>query len=383
MGILRLLLAISVVVFHRDPHISLWFLVGGHFAVQLFFVISGFYMALVLDEKYRGAHGIRAFYGNRLLRLLPTYYVALLLIVLVPWLAGLLLGRPIQIGQMNTWATYGAQLPDWLAAGLKALHLSPLGQELPSVGELDLTSHTAVSQAPPGHNTVDLLFFMLLPPAWSLSLELQIYALAPWLTRRSTALLVGLFAAALSLHWLLPLLPFGNDEFWRNRNLLAQLGYFLLGMAGHRLYRLRTHEAWLGRLMQRGRWFWAGSLALLVAYPWLPLGVRDPLVTGGFALALPFVFAATSSWKWDRMVGELSYPLYLSHWLVNQGWYGLEPLVQRRIPAFRHDWLSVVVVVVISLALAALIHWFVERPVDRFRQRWARRSLSATSTPAI
>ncbi len=383
MGILRLLLAISVVVHHRDPHLSLRFLVGGPFAVQLFFVISGFYMALVLDEKYRGSHGIRAFYGNRLLRLLPTFYVVLLLVLLVPWLAGLLLGRSIQIGQMNTWASYGAQLPGWLAAALKGLNLSPLGQELPAAGMLDLASHTAVFQAPPGHDVMPLYFFMLLPPAWSLSLELQFYALAPWLTRRSTALLAGLFVAAFALHWLLPLLPFGNDEFWRNRNLPAQLGYFLLGMAGHRLYRLRTSRAWLDRLMQRGRWFWAASLALLVAYPWLPLGVRDPLVTGGFALALPFVFAATSSWHWDRMVGELSYPLYLCHWLVNQAWYGLEPVVQKRIPAFRHDWVSVVVVVVISLALAAVIHWFVERPVDRFRQRWARRSLLATPSPAI
>lgn len=382
MGILRLLLAISVVVHHLDAHLSLRFLVGGPFAVQLFFVISGFYMALVLDDKYRGVRGIRAFYGNRLLRLLPTYYVALLLIVLVPWLAGLFLGRSIQIGQMNTWASYGAQLPGWLAPALKALNLSPLGQELPVAGVLDLSGHAAKFQAPPGHDVMPLYFFMLLPPAWSLSLELQFYALAPWLTRRSAALLAGLFVAALSMHWLLPRLPFGNDEFWRNRNLPAQLGYFLLGMAGHRLYRLRTQVVWLGRLMLRGRWFWAATLALLVAYPWLPLSVRDPLVTGGFALALPFVFAATASWQWDRMIGELSYPLYLSHWLVNQGWYGLEPLVQQRLPVLRHDWVSVLVAVVISLALATVIHWFVERPVDRFRQNWARRNLAATPLPA-
>ena len=184
------------------------------------------------------------------------------------------------------------------------------------------------------------------------------------------------------MHWLLPLLPFGNDDFWRNRNLPAQLGYFLLGMAGHRLYRLRTHEAWLGRLMQRGRWFWAGSLALLVVYPWLPLSVRDPLVTGGFALALPFVFAATSSWQWDRMLGELSYPLYLGHWLVNQAWYGMEPLVQKRFPAFPHVGGGLLVVIVVSLALAAAIHWLIERPVDRFRQRWVRRKLLPTPPPA-
>lgn len=357
-------------------------MVGGPFAVQLFFVISGFYMALVLDEKYRGSRGIRYFYGNRLLRLLPTYYFVLLLLWVVPWLAGLILGRSVTIGQLNEWHLYGTQLPGWLAAGLKALHLSPLGQELPYAGVLDLTRHTVAFQAPAGHSLVQLFYFMLLPPAWSLSLELQFYAVAPWLVRRSTGLLAGLLVAAVALHWLLPLLPFGNDDFWRNRNLPAQLGYFLLGMAGHRLFRQRHELAWLTWPMKHGRWFWVALLALLGAYPWLPFGVRDPLVTGVFALALPFVFAATSAWQWDRVLGELSYPLYLGHWLVNQAWYGLQPLVEKRISVFRHDWAGVLAVIVLSLALAVAIHWLIERPVDRFRQRWVRRNLKATPPPA-
>lgn len=38
MGFLRLLLAISVVVYHRDVRVH--FLVGGLYAVKLFFIIS-------------------------------------------------------------------------------------------------------------------------------------------------------------------------------------------------------------------------------------------------------------------------------------------------------------------------------------------------------
>ncbi len=46
-------------------------------AVQSFFVISGFYMALVLNEKY-GPGSYWLFISNRLLRLWPTYLVILI-----------------------------------------------------------------------------------------------------------------------------------------------------------------------------------------------------------------------------------------------------------------------------------------------------------------
>ncbi|GAB3046429.1 hypothetical protein GCM10027185_57870 [Spirosoma pulveris] len=74
MGILRFLLAISVVVFHTGkPLLGVKFS-GGALAVQLFFVISGFYMSLILNEKYKkGTSTYNLFITNRLLRLYPVY----------------------------------------------------------------------------------------------------------------------------------------------------------------------------------------------------------------------------------------------------------------------------------------------------------------------
>ena len=72
MGIIRLLLALSVVGGHLIiPHF--WSGTGGKIAVEAFFMISGFYMCLVLDKTYR--HGVRHFYFNRALRLFPIYWV--------------------------------------------------------------------------------------------------------------------------------------------------------------------------------------------------------------------------------------------------------------------------------------------------------------------
>ena len=56
MGIIRFLLALAVVAFHSQRILGLR-LMGGNEAVEIFFIISGFYMSLILRGKYaRHAH---------------------------------------------------------------------------------------------------------------------------------------------------------------------------------------------------------------------------------------------------------------------------------------------------------------------------------------
>jgi peptidoglycan/LPS O-acetylase OafA/YrhL len=76
-GIIRVLLAAAVVFGHapawpdHDAQVSIMRPLPGYFAVQAFFVISGFYMEL-LRKKYAPAP-IWIFYSNRYSRLLVSY----------------------------------------------------------------------------------------------------------------------------------------------------------------------------------------------------------------------------------------------------------------------------------------------------------------------
>ncbi len=54
MGWLRLLLATCVVAFHTGGLERPFFMLSGTHAVEAFFLISGYFMAAVLDTKYRG-----------------------------------------------------------------------------------------------------------------------------------------------------------------------------------------------------------------------------------------------------------------------------------------------------------------------------------------
>src|SRR5215469_9357212 len=92
MGALRLLLASSVVYGHAGLISAIGFpLVPGDTAVQVFYGISGFYMALVLNEVYRPDNSTyRLFISNRFVRLFPAYAVTLVATLL---LAGVIATR--------------------------------------------------------------------------------------------------------------------------------------------------------------------------------------------------------------------------------------------------------------------------------------------------
>lgn len=92
-GLSRFLLALTVCVCHAtgfdEPPIARW-------AVYAFFILSGYIMSAAIDTFYLGRPG--AFFANRLLCILPTYYVCLA----VSWLLWTLAHIP-QDGPPNLW----------------------------------------------------------------------------------------------------------------------------------------------------------------------------------------------------------------------------------------------------------------------------------------
>ena len=77
MGLIRLFLALSVVVWHIPGRT--FTLLDAQIAVLFFFITSGFYMALTINEVYAPRGGSarpgwrRGFYLSRILRLYPAY----------------------------------------------------------------------------------------------------------------------------------------------------------------------------------------------------------------------------------------------------------------------------------------------------------------------
>lgn len=351
MGLFRLLLALAVVVDHSDTFLKSHTLPGA-FAVETFFVISRFYMALILDRKYRFSGGTAAFYQQRYLRLYPMYAVAVLTTLAVCGVYTLLLNRPM--GRLVAWMEHGSQLDPLSLFFLLASQATLIG--------IDVVVNCGLAGSPMSlhlspfwqSESFPSLRFIVVPASWSLSVEILFYLFAPLLVRRRVWVLGVLVGASLSLRQISGILV-GPLKF------PASLGFFLMGALAFRLLPLaRTWVAgrnWL-------RWITAGGVLLgIFAYKAIPLpdAVRYPLFIGFISLAIPILFAATERARFDRTIGEISYPLYLLHQITL---FGAEPIL-RRLPGVTHD----LGVLLITVAAAGAAYFAIDRPLEQWRAR--------------
>lgn len=349
MGLVRFLLAMAVLLSHM-PTATVQFIHGGT-AVQAFFVVSGFYMALVLDGKYADK---KLFYSNRLLRLAPAYF-AVMLVALIA-----LLG--FEMTATASMENHRDLYSNPVSAIIMVFeNIFVVGQHLlywfmfTSDGALYLDTHGGL----PTETTASGWQGLLVPQSWSLSLELMFYAVAPWLAGRK-AWVIGLIAlASISLRLAGMWLPV-EFALWQGRLFVTVLFMFLFGMMAYRALPL---------VMRLPRWsHYAVLAAMVVMICFLPdtewsREQQSWTIYLGMAVGTPFAFAATRSFALDRWVGELSYPIYLTHLLVVAG------VLIYELPY--PTWSAIL----ITLAASAAILQFIERPVDKWRQvRVARRA---------
>ena len=200
MGLLRFILAISVVIAHTSPIFGLT-LVGGQLAVQSFYMISGFYMALILSEKYIGKkNSYKLFITNRLLRLFPIYWVVLLLVIFYSLFAGIYTNGA-DFASLQSYLTYldSAHLSSFvflIFANIFILFQDAvmfLGLNI-DTGHLFFTSNFT-STSPRLHD------FLLIPQAWTISIEIAFYLIAPFLVRRKLRGLTILITLSLLLRF--------------------------------------------------------------------------------------------------------------------------------------------------------------------------------------
>ena len=352
MGHIRLLLALAVILSHL-PTATFQFIHGG-LAVQAFFVVSGFYMALVLDGKYRDA---KLFYSNRLLRLAPAYFtmmfIALVVLLAFEMTATSSLGIFKSIFS-NPWSAIILLFENIFVVGQHWLYWFMIddqgGLYLDPHGGLPTETRSVAWQA------------LLVPQSWSLSLELMFYAIAPWLAGRNLKVILAIAAASVGLRLAGPYLPV-ELPLWQGRLFITVLFMFLFGMMAYRTLPMVNR---LPRAVQL-----AVTALMIAGIIFLPKTgwshqVQSWVVYSGMAIGTPFAFAATRQNAFDRWIGELSYPIYLTHLVVIAG------VLIYELPY--PSWIAIA----ITLVLSAAILQFVERPVDAWRQRRVRTSRAVT-----
>lgn len=357
MGLIRLILAYAVVLNHSKP-IHGYFVVPSNAAVTLFFMISGFYMALVMTEKYTGPNRIRGFYSSRILRLYPSYLIAVVLMIGVQ----AYLHQRTRGEYVSNWQADRAALPWSVKLPLLVPNIALVGSDIPWMFYYGRKSGwhfwlgQGLADAP---DAVRAGQYLLVQPAWSIGLELWFYLLVPFLAlwRSSSVVILALisFALRLVMEWKA---PWSSYFFFP-----ANLCFFLWGMLAYRIYR---SERYVRIATQpRVKVIFVGVVAAIVLRQYIPFYRNyDWRLYLLFGATLPFLFQASKDWRLDRWIGNLSYPIYLIHASV---------LLFLDIGFGIHGGLITVILTTI-VALVLLVS--VEQPVERFRQRRASRTLA-------
>jgi peptidoglycan/LPS O-acetylase OafA/YrhL len=354
MGTLRLLLALAVAIGHGGGLFG-YRSVNGLVAVESFFVISGFYMSMVIAERYSShERWFRLFWTSRYLRLAPLYILISVVTVVVSALAA---------GKWLTLLREG----DPLTLGLAALSaLSLIGQDVFMFLGYDLAGHklyflhdgltgglaTIGTWPTPGYS------FLPIEPGWSIGIEIWFYLLAPFILPLRFRWTLLVFGVSLAVRAILTWGMGWSYDPWTYRFFPSELAFFMAGHFGYRVYA----NPQCGAALRRFAWFpWICVIVFGLSYAFVPLPhfVKANLFVLAVALSVPAIFALTNRWTTDRWLGELSYPIYLIHMPVLGACAALG------------EW-KAPVGLALTVALSVAGYVAIERPIDAWRSRLAR-----------
>jgi peptidoglycan/LPS O-acetylase OafA/YrhL len=303
MGSLRFSLSLTVLFTHAIGG----GLIGGRYAVECFFVISGYLISYILIES-KNYNQKRNFYINRALRLLPLYYVVILVSFPLYFIAHYL------FQENNQFAAY-SQMPLTIKFLLGITNLMILGQD--QLFFLSLNGNTLSWGGNFTNSEIELYRGLLAPPSWTLSIEILFYLIAP-LVLSHKKLIFFLLSLSISLRILFIWAGFGLSDPWVYRFFPTELMFFLLGALSNQIWSPYTSiikVQFYNFLKKCSMWVW---IVYFLAFPYWKSNfiLRDIMLFVLILLVLPFISEIQRKSKLDNFLGQLSYPIYLWHPLI-------------------------------------------------------------------
>jgi len=320
--VLRALAVLLVIFFHaKVPGFE-----GGFLGVDIFFVISGFWMsAILIKEIESGAFSFSNFYERRLRRILPALYVTLLIVLIVSWFA--------------LWPRDFDAMSKVMAAAVLFLANAVIRNQADDYFAPELDSHPLLH-------------------IWSLSLEEQFYLLFPLVL---LMIYKSPYVIGRVLIWLIPIVSFYTAIHFYQINptatfyhLPARIWEFWLGYGAARWVRSNKgmHHVtyWLAILMLFSSVLLANETFVVPGWGSLAPAVSTAIIlsSAGSNLSFQSIF-----WKVAVWIGGISYSLYLLH----------QPILSFLRLRGYDNWLVLMgITLLLGLAGSQLMKRFIEDP---------------------
>lgn len=332
-GIYRTLLALMVVSQHlAGIHVL------GAYAVFGFYILSGYLMTSILHKNYGYSYaGIRSYGLNRFLRIYPMYWISILCSVLLIFVLG----------------------KEYVVAYHEAMFIPQNGYEYFK----NIFLFFPVVESP-----------RLTPSAWALTVELCFYILIGLGLSKTRVMVLGWLGLSIVYHIAANILNWGWENIYFSipaASLPFALGAFLFHYNSHLLNWLRLESKVVLNILP------LAIFALIIAnwYLGAVTGYSRSLcfyincLLCVFMVLLLSVKAALAfiPKKFDKWVGDLSYPIYVIHYqvgLIVMAFFNEMDMGYKRPDAH---------ILLLSIPVVILVAWllviFVEKPVERIRSK--------------
>ncbi len=381
MGFLRIYLALCVVAAHSNGLVP-WALHSGREAVQIFFMISGFYMALIAD-KYSSK---LEFYCSRFLRIFIPYWAVAIGVVVFCVISGLVIGEWGVLDLYRGFSTDKNGIAGVLLAGISnvTIFFQDTVMFLTDDGgqSLSFTRDFGASKHP-------LWLFLVIPQAWSVAVELMFYMVVPFISQYRNRYLFILLMLSLGVRvFSYEALGLTNDP-WVYRFFPFEMALFVAGMLSCRFYKTKGEfmQRVIARIVPKGL---VGSTIYIAALFCLFFVLKKMTLLFGnsigenyavlvsyilWAVLIPFLFVISKSLRWDRVVGELSYPVYLLHVFVISvvgvllGMLRMSDIWIGKVSALLSVFVASILFVAIIMPLDRRRHVLAKEIADRLRGR--------------
>jgi len=324
LGSMRFILAIIVLLYHITKFVFI-----GEFAVICFFMLSGYWITFMYENKYKKFKSLKVFYISRIWRLFPVF----LLFNVIAFVLSYFFNYPVF--QIITSQTFLMQVLFWIA------------------------------------NFLILGYNIIKPPilgtAWSLDVELQfylVYLALILLFKKSNypVLLISLIISAI--------ISIFYHHGMLQKTLIYYLFFFLIGIL-----------IYLKDLQFNKKLEITGTLLFLVILNinYLFPGLRKITIGNHFTIynihlneilpifLIPLISNSlkNKSTKLDRTLGDMSFVLYLCHWVLIIPYdYFIEGANMVNRTPFTLGY------IIVTLVMSYLIYEFYDKPIDNLRRKW-------------
>lgn len=302
MGIFRFLLAVLIMVYHLVPS-----KVNGQLVVETFFIISGFFMGIILEKKYK--NDILGFYKARYLRLWPGFIVTVIAAIGYLYITdNKIIGRPDHFLYLHSFSEIMNFLKhtDWyVKIYYFFVQFFAIGQE--TINFIDINSDYKISFTTEWHS-VERIMPYFFNSVWALGMELSLYIVAPFIFKRKMVAF-GFVIFGLIYKFFFKEYPMLSSF------LPAEIGVFCLGFFAYKFYdkyNIYINDA-IKKLKLLKMPSYLGIVCIIILCYFYGYKTKSPYVNWLLIITalLPLMFALTKDSKFDNFIGKTSYYMYI------------------------------------------------------------------------